>query len=245
MTSAVRVHTPVVQAHREVVQPGVATGEVEVENAGEPFAIEHHVVAKEVSVDRSARQCCVVIRRGNAGLTVHLAREQGTLVFIEVRPHQRNGLRPPAKSARVGLMLVVVLAGQMHARQHRPNGGAVSDGGIQLALATQPVDHHRGLVLQPMQDASLVIRHGVGHRDPVVGKVLHQVQVEGQLVHRQPLEQRQHIRASSCFHEVVGVLDAARAGFDDLQVAEIKRAQEGGGFVERDFGIDSHGCSVQ
>ena len=105
----------------------------------------------------------------------------------------------------------------------------------------QLVDQRRGLALQrgagsaPLASA---VRHR--HRDAALGQVLHQVQVERQLLERQALEQRQHVLAAVGVDEVVGVLDAGLDAAQAGQRADVQRRDELARLVERDFGEDRH-----
>ena len=78
------------------------------------------------------------------------------------------------------------------------------------------------------------------HRQRVVGVVLHQLQVERQLVGAQALEDGEDEAARRGVGEVVGVLDAALARRQRLQRAEADAVDQRGRFIERDLGVDRH-----
>ena len=100
------------------------------------------------------------------------------------------------------------------------------------------------LAAQVVEDVAVAIGLRVGHRDAALGQVLHQVQVEGQLLGGEALEQRQHPLGLLAFlhggQEVVGVLDAA---LDAAQLAELAQDQplrQLARLLLRHFGEDRH-----
>ena len=162
-----------------------------------------------------------------------------------MRQHHRNGLVPPGQAAQIGLALRVVLAGQVHACQHGADLGAVAGAGREFAAALEAVDDRGRLVLELVQDLALGIGGRIRHRNALAGQMLHQVQVERQLLEGQALEQRQHIvmrlAVAQGADEIVGVLDAAGAAFDVGELAQVEPAQQGGGFGLADLGENGHG----
>ena len=74
--AAFQVGAPVVEADGDVEQEGVDAGEIEVEEAGELVAFEHHVVAEQVGVDGAARQCRIGGRGTQLLLEGELALDQ-------------------------------------------------------------------------------------------------------------------------------------------------------------------------
>ena len=123
------------------------------------------------------------------------------------RQHHRHGLVPPVQAAQVGLLARVVARGQVHACQHGADGGAVRGGGRQLALAWQSVHHGCGLALELVQDVAVAVGGGVRHRDGALRQVLHQVQVERQLLEAQPKDLTGRSRRQmTAYHNVLNVL---------------------------------------
>ena len=90
-----QVDAPVVQAHGQVEQPGVHTGKVEVEEARELFALEHHVVAEQVGVHRAAWQRGVAAAGGHMVLVGQLGAQQCRCFRVDVRQHHGHGFVPP------------------------------------------------------------------------------------------------------------------------------------------------------
>ena len=221
-----QVDAPVVQADRHVEQKGVHAGEIEIEEAGEGNAVKHHVVAEQVGMHRAAGQGGV----GRAGrhmvLVGQFAAQQVGLGRLQEGQHHRHGVVPPGQAAQIGLAAVEVLAGQVHTCQHRAHGGAVGHLRRQLALAGEFVDHGGGFALHAVQDLAVAVGLRVGHGNAALRQVLHQVQVERQLLGGEALEQGQHIVGWLPVlvggDEVVGVFDAA---FDAAQGAQLTQAQ--------------------
>jgi putative methionine-R-sulfoxide reductase with GAF domain len=75
---------------------------------------------------------------------------------------------------------------------------------------------------------------------PWFGQVLHQLQVEGQLLVREPLEQREHVLPVGRVGEVVGVLDARSNALQLGQLAQAQALQQRVGLVERDLCVNRH-----
>jgi len=232
---------PVVEAHGQVEQPAVHACEVEVEEAGQALAIEHHVVAEQVGVHGAARQRRIGGRGGHMVLEGQLGAQQVGRGCVYVRDDRGHGLVPPGQAAQIGLLAIVVASGQVHARQHLAHGGAVRGLGRQLALAGQAVDDGGRLAAHAQQDvaaAGLGLR--VGHGNAGLRQVLHQVQVEGQLLGRQALEQRQHPLALFGGEKVVGVLYAALDAAQLLEGTQGHAAQQLARVFVGDFGENGH-----
>ena len=72
----VMLDAPVVDAHRDIEQQAVAPGEVKVDEATEAAfsggVLEQHVVAKQISVNRAARQLIIAVSE----LVVHFVLQQ-------------------------------------------------------------------------------------------------------------------------------------------------------------------------
>ena len=106
--------------------------------------------------------------------------------------------------------------------------------------AGQPVDQRRRLAAQAVQDPAFAVGPRFGHRQAVPGQVLHQLQVKGQLVRRQTLEQGQHPFALVGADEVVGVLDTGRDALQGQQPTAAEAMQQVSGLLEAYLGVDGH-----
>ncbi|MNV67615.1 hypothetical protein D3C71_1604210 [compost metagenome] len=130
----------------------------------------------------------------------------------------------------------------MHAGEHFADGRAVHRRGRELAAAAQAVDHGRGLAAHAQQDvAALAIGLRIGHGNAGMREVLHQVQVERQLLGREALEQRQDPLTLIGGQEVVGVLYASLDAAQALEGAQRQVAQQFARLFFGDFGKNSHG----
>jgi len=177
-------------------------------------------------------------------LVGQFAPEQVGLLRLKVGQDHGHGLVPPGQAAQVGLAPVVVQPGQVHACQHRAHLGTLPSGGGKFVLPAQLVHHRRRLALHLVEDLAFAVCGRVGHGDALARQVLHQVQIEGQLLEAQSLEQGQHVVVRLALalggDEIVGVLDAARAASHRHQLAQVQTAQQRRSLGLRDFGIDSH-----
>ena len=86
----------------------------------------------------------------------------------------------------------------------------------------QPCAQRGRLAAQAVHDLAGGIGPRLGHRQAALRQVLHQAQVERQLLARQSLEHRQHPVAGTGGDEVVGVLDA---GADGDRLDQLARMQ--------------------
>jgi hypothetical protein len=128
----------------------------------------------------------------------------------------------------------------VQAGQQRAEAGAVGGVGRQVMLAGQAIDHGRRLALDREQQVALRIGVRPGHRQAGIGQVLHQLQVERQLLGGEPLEQGQHVASGAGVDEVVGVLDAAGAGRHVAQGADAEPVDQSRRLVEGNLGEDRH-----
>jgi hypothetical protein len=148
---------------------------------------------------RSGQSCCWKASSLSAARPARPSRcgsTTGTVSFHHGRPRRLGWCG--SKSA----------PGQVHARQHRAHLLAVKAGRAPVGGRRAAVDH-RGRLAHTVCRMSPGVGLRVGHRDAAARQVLHQVQVERQLLEGQALEQRQHVAAALGVGEVVGVLDAA------------------------------------
>jgi len=132
----------------------------------------------------------------------------------------------------------------VHAREHGAHRLAVRHAGGQLTLPPQFVHHGGGLALHRVQDLATGGGGRVGHRDASTGQVLHEVQIERQLLETQPLEHGEHMLQRGAIalagHEIVGVFNAALDASEFGEVPQVQGVQQGCGFRKRDFGVNGH-----
>lgn len=242
-----QIHTPVVQADSDVKQPGVHTGKIKIKDAGELRGLalwqvlgKHGVVAEQVGMDGAARQCAIGREGGHMVLVGQLALEQVGLGCVHKRQHHRHGLVPPGQGPQVGLLHLKAASGQVHARQHLAQGGAVGGGGCEFALALEAVHHGSGFAAQAVQHIAIAVGRRVGHGNAMHGQVLHQPQVKRELLRCEPLEQGQHIGRLVGGDEVIGVFNAPGAALQVLECAQIERLQKGVGLSEGDLCVYRH-----
>lgn len=143
-------------------------------------------------------------------------------------------------------MHVEVAPGQVHARQRGAHLLAVEGVRRELVAAVQAVHDGRGLAGDLEQDLAGRVGVRLGHRHAALGEVLHQPQVEGQLLGGQALEQRQHVAVQmvvglGAVDEVIGVLDAGADAAQRTQRAELEVVQQGLRLCGADFGENGHG----
>jgi hypothetical protein len=107
--------------------------------------------------------------------------------------------------------------------------------GLWIESAAQPGDDDRGLAAHARDELAIVHAHGLGTDHLVVREVVHQADVEGNVVAGNVLEQREHVFARGGGQEVIGVLDALRDAFKAFQVPERVVLQEAAciGFGDR------------
>jgi hypothetical protein len=116
----------------------------------------------------------------------------------------------------------------------------------QLVAAVQAVDDGRRLAGHLEEDLAAGVGMRLRHRHAALGQVLHQPQVEGQLLGGEALEQRQHITlqmavALAAVDEVVGVLDARADAAQRRELPEGEMVQQSLGLGGADFGENGHG----
>ena len=131
--------------------------------------------------------------------------------------------------------------------QHVAHRRTVGGCGRQFAAAAQAVHHGGRFALELVQEvagpAACAGRQGgmwFRHRNAALRQMLHQVQVKRQLLETQAFEQGQDVATLIGVGEIVGVLDAARARVQGLQLPQSERMQKGSGLVKRDFGVNGH-----
>ncbi len=225
--ACLQVNAPVVERHGQIEQPGIDPGEVKVEHAGERIPLEQHVVAKQIGVNRAARQRGISGRCGDLSLVRKLSADEGALIGGEIGQDVGDGAGLPGEPAQIGLRARVVACGQMHACQPVPHLRAVHRLGLQLAAALQARDQRGGFAFEGVQGLALPVGHGVGYGNAMRGQMVHQPEVERQLLGLQALEQGEHEPALCGAQEIVGVFDPAG---DALQVgacAQIEAVQPG------------------
>jgi len=221
------VDAPVIDRNRQVEQPLVVAGEVEVEEAAEAAALlEQHVVAEQVAVAGAARQRGEVGAVEEGGLVGDFLLQQLALAAVEEGHDLAFGLLPPRQAAQVGLAARVVLPGQVHAGEHVADLGAVGCARPELRGARQARDDGGRLALEGTQDLAVAPGDGRRHADAVPGQMVHQVQVIRELRERQPLENGQHVfvRDALARHgqEEIAVLDARGDAAQFAQFAKVE-----------------------
>ena len=235
------VDAPVIEADRQIKQPGVDPGKVKIKKTGQLLAFEHHVVAKQVGMHRATGQGGMAGLFGHMVLIGQFAHQKIGLLGREMGQHHGHGLVPPRQTAQIGLASGVVLACQVHARQHGPHRRAMDGLGRELALSPQAIDHGRWLSTHLMQDGAVGVGRRVGHWNAALRQVLHEVKVKGQLCLGQAFKQGEHILARIGTDKVIGVFNApfnaAKAG----QLAQVQGLHQRSRIVFRDFGKDRHG----
>jgi hypothetical protein len=162
--AGVEVDAPIVQADRDVEEPGVDPGEIEVEEPRELVALEHDVVAEQVGVDRAARQRGVGRRGGDLLLVVELVLDHARSLVVEERQDDRDRLGAPGQAAQVRLLQREVGRSQVHAREHGADARRVGVVRSQVMVPWQAVDHRGGLARQAVEQLAVGVairpRHG-------------------------------------------------------------------------------------
>ena len=239
------VDAPVVHRHGEVEQPDRAAGEVEVDQAADPLAagraVDQHVVPEQVGVDRPGRELLETRAAKERVLEDDLLGEHVERVVGQEALEPGHRFLPPADATQVRLEDGKVLPGHVHPGQHLAGQRALVHGRFTHRLAGEPRDDRGRLALDLGQQRTGAILLRFGHRHVSPCEVAHQLEVEGQLLERQPLEQRQHVPPALGRQEEVRVLDARRDAFEFDQFAERELGQERRGFRTRQRGEDGHG----
>ena len=176
-----KVDAPIVEADSHVKQKIVNPGKIKIKKSCELAAFKHHIVAKQVGMNRAAGQGGVQAAAGDMVLIGQLALDELALACRQVRHHDRNRLVPPRQGAQIGLQARVILPSQMHARQHAPDGGAMCRRRRKLAHAAQAVDDAGRFALNSLQHIAAFVRPWVWHRNAALRQMLHQVQIKRQL----------------------------------------------------------------
>ena len=106
----------------------------------------------------------------------------------------------------------------MHAREHLPDLDAVLDLRRQLRRAFELGHDGGGLAVQRAEQRAVFARHGIRHRHAVRGQMLHQIEIERQLLGRQLFENREDVFAARRRQKEVAVLNTGRdaAKLDDF-----------------------------
>ncbi len=222
----------------------VDAGEVEIEHAGQARRIgrpvEQRVVAEQVGVHRAARQRLCAGGGVEALLEVQFLVQALCERRAHVRAHDGHRLRPPVDAAQVGLLHRVIEGRRVQMRQRDAQQRAVRQHRRVDALAGQQVHQRRRLAGDRVQEVARRIGARLGHRQALARQVLHQAQIERELLEAEALEHRQHPVALVGVHEVVGVLDAAGAAAHRGERAGVQRAQQRRRRRDVDFRVDSH-----
>ena len=228
--------TPVVDRDGDVVEQGVRTGEIKIDDAADTAAVPQHVVAKEIGVDRAARQALVGVR----AVVLHFGLEQLGGGRVEKQQHVRHYRFPPRRAARVRHHGDIALARQMHLREHAADRRAMRGIDFLDVRSGHARKNARGLAVQFAQHAVRQIRNRLRAGNAVRGQMRHQVHVERQLVGGELFEQREHVTAVRRRHEIIGVLDAGRDALQFLERADRKIFEPRRELFRRDGGEDGH-----
>ena len=184
----------------DVEEPGVDAGEVEVEQAGRGASPSNMTLSR----NRSAW----IAPRGSAAYAGEPRPAAGTRARRAISSacaasrkgtHDRHGLGHHARPRRFGCEREVGAPPGACARASRRRCAQWAVSGARWCSPGQPVDHRGRLALErragSRRSASAC---GSGTGMPRPGEMLHQVQVERQLVGAQALEQRQHPARRRC-----------------------------------------------
>src|SRR5690554_6735760 len=150
--AGVAFYAPVVDADRDVEQPGVPAGEVEVDEASHArhleSAVEQDVVPEQVAMGRAEGQGLVGRRGGVAGLLVQRLPDQHVLRMGQEGQHLGYGFLPPWQAAQIRLMYAEVGPRQMCARQCFACQRAMSRAWIGLIAARKAADDGARFAMQ-------------------------------------------------------------------------------------------------
>ena len=189
---------------------------------------------------RAARQHGVSGRCGQLLLEGHLVVQQVLLVGAQEGLQLRGHGLPPGQAAQIGLVQRKVGHRVVHARQQMAQLGAMVQVGRQLVVSGQAGDQRRGLAGHLVQHLAISVGARLGHRQTAAGQVLHQAQVERQLLGAQALEQRQHPLASGGGDEVIGVFDARGDALELQQAAAAQAFGQSANLGGQNFGEHGH-----
>lgn len=109
----------------------------------------------------------------------------------------------------------------MHTRHHLSDFDAVFDAWRQFRRAFQLGDDRRGLAAQRAEQRAVFARQRIRHGHAMRGQMLHEVEIERQLVGRQLFENREDVFAARRRQKEIAVLDAGRDATQLDDVAEI------------------------
>ena len=124
---ALGIHeTPVIDADREVEGKAIHAGEIEVEDAADPAALEDRVIAEQIGVHRAARQ----VRKPVLRLEAQLRVEQLRARRVEEGTHLARRAAPPFRPAGILAITAVGPPREMHARKQRAKFGTIGGAGI-------------------------------------------------------------------------------------------------------------------
>ena len=235
------VDGPIVQAHTQVKHPGIHARKIKIEAAGERFALKHHVVAKQISMHRAARQGCISSAGSDLVLVGQFLLQQIQLLRTQMRVHLRRRFVLPRQAAQIGLLHGKVLPRHMHARQQITQLGAMHRLRLQLACAPQFIDNRGRFAAKGEQNFPRGIGLRLGYRNAPLGQMLHQIQIKRQLLVAQTFKQREHIFALIGGGKVIGVFDAAGNAAQLLQLANVQLLEQITCRFQRHLGKYSHG----
>ena len=249
-----QVNAPVVDGDGHVEEPLVDTGKVKVEEAAKAFRLavsgrlEQHVVAEEVAMARAFGQRSVVGAGKETLLVREFVFEQRARVAVHERYDVGHDFVPPRQAAQIWLMARIVTPGQMHAREHVADDAAFRHRGRQVRAARQTRHDGRRLAVERAQDLAVAPRNRRRHADVVLRQMLHQIQVERQLLERQPFKQGDDVlvRLPILFRgqEEIGVFDPGGDAAKCAHGAHIVLIQPESDLGVGDRGENSHASGM-
>jgi hypothetical protein len=227
---------PVVDRDREVVREVVGRREAEIDDARDARTREEHVVAEEIAVDRPLRQR----RLAEPGLEAHLVGEEFVLRRGDEGPHRPRCLTPPCGAAAIGQARPVGLRREMQPRECRTDRGARVNGRRIEGCTLDAHDETRGTTVEMREQRAGTVGNRCRHVDAGARQMRHEIEVEGKILGRKSLVERQHVAPALGRHEIIRVFDT-RGDRRVLDERAHRIAREPGiEFVGGDGRIDGH-----
>ena len=225
------LEAPGVEADGEVVDQRVVAGEVEVDQAAEPVALEEDVVGEEVGVDHAARQVARPFRVDAAQRGRDLGREPRRHV-VGARAAALEQRPPAIEGERVGALRRVVEAGEVQPRQRLAERRALVGPGAPGPDAGEEARDRRRPAAEPAQHRAVppVDRNRAGHA--ARRQVLDQAEEEGQVGFGDALlVEREDVGAAPGQQDVVRVLDPFGDALEGEDRADVVVRDERGKLV--------------
>ncbi len=157
-----------------------------------------------------------------------------------VRLEPGHRVLPPSDAAQMRLEQRKIRAGPVHAREHVAHQCTVPRRRLNDGLTLEPGHDGSRLALDLREQCATAIFLRRRDRESAAGEMLHQFEVERQLLEREPLEDRQHVARLRRREEEVGVLDTRGDALQLGQFADGKLRQEARGFGASKRGENGH-----